>query len=194
MDNEGGRFWVGMTASNKFNVIGRNAAGAQKLYMRSDTAFTASATWHHVAASWDLATAAGFVYVDGAANLGATKTLANANLDYSRVGWAVGAQQDLLYKWNGVLSDLWCNIGNQATNYMDLSVAANLAKLVTPQIKPVDLGSDGSTPTTVAPLLFMKFADGALTTNSGSGANFTSAGSPASAIGPITPRQARVRH
>ena len=63
--------------------------------------------------------------------------------------------------------------------YLNLSVESNRRKFITSSLKPVDLGSDGSTPTGTSPIVYI---NGNATTwnagaNDGSGENFTMTGS-----------------
>lgn len=77
-------------------------------------------------------------------------------------------------------SDLWLNgrLGGVFfhTSYIDLSVAANLAKFVTGtgiDAKPVDPGSDGSLPLGVQPLIYLPMYGNNAGKNYGSGGDFT---------------------
>jgi hypothetical protein len=63
-----------------------------------------------------------------------------------------------------------------AEEYVDISVAENLAKFVTgtgAAARPVDLGVDGSTPTGNQPLIFLNNEFGTFQNNLGLGGNFT---------------------
>jgi hypothetical protein len=64
-------------------------------------------------------------------------------------------------------------------NYIDLSVQANREKFVSgtgASVKPVDFGTDGSTPTGTQPIIYLNNPFGTFQNNLGSGGNFTEAG------------------
>lgn len=129
--------------------------------------------WHHFIASVDMSnTSNRHVYVDGSdVTSGVTWThYVDAALDWDNTGSAsIGSYNASgLLKHNGCLSELW-----MTNEYIDLSVAANLAKFIADG-KPVSLGADGSTPTGTQPLVYVP--DGDPSTNAGSSGNFTITG------------------
>jgi hypothetical protein len=85
--------------------------------------------------------------------------------------YRVGANQTPSSYVNGGLGALWFN-----TSYIDLSVAANLAKFVTGtgiDAKPVDLGATGELPTGTSPLIYLPMYSNDAGRNYGTGGNFT---------------------
>lgn len=163
--------------ANRFTVVGRDSAGTAKLQISSNTDSAAGATWLNVLASWDLTdTAKRHFYLNDATVLSVV-TYVDATLDYTKTNFAVGAGTGGAQKLNGCLAELYFN----PTVYMDLSVEANRRKFISATGKPVNLGSDGSTPTGTAPIMYQRVADGAaastFATNLGSGGNFSITGS-----------------
>ena len=69
------------------------------------------------------------------------------------------------------LSEIWFD-----TTFFDLSMSANRLKFIDVNGYPVNLGSDGSTPTGSQPILYLKNPAASVGTNSGSGGNLTANG------------------
>ena len=63
-----------------------------------------------------------------------------------------------------------------AAEYLDISVENNRRKFIDADGFPVDLGSDGSTPTGIAAIMFFSGATVSWHTNDGSGGGFTENG------------------
>lgn len=92
------------------------------------------------------------------------------NFSYSLFNTTVGSSGTSLY-FNGRIGALWFN-----NSYIDLSVAANLAKFVTGtgiDAKPVDLGANGELPTGTSPLIYLPMYGNNAGKNYGTGGNFT---------------------
>jgi len=162
--------------TNKFAISASNAALATILNMVSGNAFTTSATWHHLAASWNLATPVAHLYIDGASDEAAGSTETNDTIDYTRTDHFIGSADGFSSLYNGDLAELYINYAA----YIDITQAANLQKLRSASGKPVDLGVDGSLPTGTAPIIYQSVRSGDAATvfaiNKGSGGNFTITG------------------
>lgn len=161
--------------SNQFSVLGfTSAGGGAILSIRTSGAYTAGATWLHVLASWDLATAAAHLYINDVSDLVST-TLTDDTINYTAGEFAVGAFNTGVLKFNGCIAEAWFN-----TAYIDFSVEANRRKFIDADGKPVDLGADGSTPTGGAPLVYLHLDDGEavanFAVNAGTGEGFTITG------------------
>jgi hypothetical protein len=158
------------------------SAGTRALIMQSvgtgGGQFKVANGWRHVMASWNLATAAKHLYVDGADALQAGGTYTNDNIDYTQSNYCVGAFTDGANKVNCCLSDFYFN----SAEYIDLSDAGNRAKFY--NSGPVSLGSDGSLPTGTAPIVYLKGDDTNFQTNAGTGGNFTVTGALTSCTAP----------
>lgn len=172
---------VSRSVSNEFQVIGRNASATQILLLRTAPSYTASAAWVHVLMSWDLSTVgARHLYIDDVSDL-VVQTFTNDTLDYTESNFAVGANPSSISKFDGALAECYFAPGQ----YLDFSVEENRRKFISAAGKPVNLGSDGSTPTGTAPLVYQHLDDGEavanFATNRGTGGNFTIAGTLATA-------------
>mgnify|MGYP001562463854 FL=1 len=163
-------------STNKFLIAGTNAAGVAILQMISTTSYTAAATWLHFLVSWDLATAAAHLYVNGTADLAGGSTLTDDTLDYTVGDWGVGGDSNAGSKMNGCLTELYFAPGQ----FLDFSSATNRAKFRTSLGTPMYLGTDGALPTGTAPLVYQRMAAGAavttFATNRASGGDFTITG------------------
>ena len=179
------RFYVAKLTSDKIRIFGK--AGTVEIFKQdTTTAYTASGSWHSFIASFDLGNAKAYIYIDDVSVGGTPTTLTDSNVDYTATDWAVAATHTGANPHNGALAELYF-----ALEYLDISVESNRRKFITAALKPEDLGSDGSTPTGTAPLIYMKFVSGAHGTNAGTGGNFTESGAPLNTAGPVTTRQAR---
>lgn len=170
-------FFTRIATTNLFRVQGRNAAGTVILQADSNTAYTAGATWLHLLASWDLATAAAHFYVNDSSDLAAGSTLTDDTIDYTLADWGVGAKPDAsTFLFNGCIAEFYFAPGQ----FMDFSSASNRRKFISGEGKPVFLGNDGSTPTGTIPQLMLHLANGEavanFATNRAAGGNFSITG------------------
>ncbi len=164
-----------ITATGQFSLGAYNAAGAVILNLKTATARAASPKWLHLLFAWDLAAAAGSVYVDGVSDLAASPVLTNDTIDYALTtpSWGIGADASGGLYLNGALSELFF----APNQYLDMSVPANREKFIKAGI-PVSLGGDGSTPTGTAPSLYLLNRAALVGGNAGSGGDFTINGTP----------------
>jgi hypothetical protein len=144
--------------TNVFGIGGDNAAGTEILLLVSNTTYTASATWLHVLASWDLAAAAGHLYVNDVDDLAAGPTLTDDTIDYTLSAWGIatsaGTPGSLIV--DGCLAEVYFAPGQ----YLDFSNAFNRRKFISASGKPVHLGTTGALPTGTAPLIYLHLDDG----------------------------------
>ena len=155
------------------NLIGigaDNSTSTEILLLLSDTAYTAGATWLHILASWNLATAAAHLYINDVEDLAAGPTLTDDTIDYTVADWVSGTSMD------GCLAEVYFAPGQ----FLDFSVVTNRRKFVSSYLKPVYLGTDGSLPTGTAPIVYFHLADAEavadFATNRGTGGDFTITG------------------
>jgi hypothetical protein len=109
------------------------------------------------------------VYVNGQAATVTWSTYTSGLIQFAQT-WRIGRAATTPY-FNGRLGALWFN-----TSYIDLSVAANLAKFVTAtgiDAKPVDLGATGELPTGTSPLIYLPMYGNNAGKNYGTGGDFT---------------------
>jgi len=168
-------FAVYLNTSNQLRVTGEDASHVSAFTMISTQTFTSSNAdkWYHVAWSYDAASASNQMYINGVAENLSTDTNSDRDIDYT-IDYVVGARHTYFDEnWTGDIADLYLNF---ATN-IDLSNASNLAEFISADGLPVDLGSDGSTPTASAPIIYLNQNTLATWhTNAGSGGGFTEVG------------------
>lgn len=159
--------------SMRMNLYGASSY-AWDVTTSSDT-FTSSSDWVHFMASWDLANTIGHVYVNGTSDQATIDTSPqDETIDYTKSRWGIGASSTPGNYCNADFCQFYVNLAE----YIDLSDQSNRALFY--NNGPVDLGSDGSTPTGNAPIIFQNIAAGAdisgFITNKGSGGGFTLTG------------------
>ena len=170
-------FNVNITTGNTFTVAGFNSSAIIILLLESATTYTAGATWLHVLASWDMATAgARHLYINDVDDLGSGPTFTNDTINYAGVAnFAIGAATDGTAKFNGCLAELWFH-----TTYIDITNVVNRRKFITAAGKPAYLGPTGIIPLGVVPLVYQHLDVGAAVatfgTNLGSGGGWTITG------------------
>ncbi|MGI0010477.1 MAG: hypothetical protein ACREAE_03665, partial [Nitrosopumilaceae archaeon] len=164
------RFEVFKFTDNKIYFIMKNAAGTNILNINTTATYTASSTWLHILASWDLNVGgARHIYINDVSDITQT-TFTNDTIDYTVADWAVGALPDGTSKLNSALQQLFFN-----TTYVDLSVTANRRKYISSFLEQTPFGSVGQLPLgNIKPLIFAE--DGDVTGNVGSGGTFTLVG------------------
>jgi len=172
--NGNSRVRLALLPDNTIRVVLTDTGGVDLAVIVSSSTFTASATWRWVALSWDTSSATtteNFVqlYVNDTQEA-VDSDVANNPAASSSTDHAVGAVPGGSNKYNGCLSEVFLHFGGS----LDLSVEANRRKFIDSNGKPVDLGSDGSTPLGVTPLVYAP--DGDPSDNKGSGGNFTITG------------------
>ncbi|MCH7959623.1 MAG: hypothetical protein IID08_05810 [Candidatus Hydrogenedentes bacterium] len=152
----------------------RNTSGGTILDIDSGSTTIADTNWHHVLFSWELdASPRSWMYIDDIDVKNVT-TEALGIADWTRVinrTGASGAGTAGTFL-DGCLSEFYVQIGE----FLDFSVTANRRLFIDASSKPVDLGSDGSTPTELQPEVYIPGDD--FTDNKGTNANLTAAGSP----------------
>lgn len=167
----GGYFDIQLTSSNEFAIHGYTSALADVIYAYVSTAFVIGRNYQ-IVMSFDMSsTSKRHIYINGQAATVTYSAYNNANIDWTRNNFRIGATSVPDNYVNGRLGALWFN-----TSYIDLSVASNLAKFVTGtgiDAKPVDLGASGELPTGTSPLIYLPMYGNNAGKNYGTGGDFT---------------------
>lgn len=175
----GGTFVVYKFSDNKLGAYA--FTGSFILNMASSGTFVANGAWRHIAMAWDVGNTVAQMYVDGSDVRAGSPTITNNNIDYTTADWGIIADSGQANTVKGDVADLYFN--NVAT--LDISNATNLQKFRSAGGAPVDIGSDGSTPTGTAPIICCKGSVASWHTNKGGGAGFSKFGTlSASATNP----------
>lgn len=152
---------------NPLGIVGADASGSINLSLQS-TVDVLDGSWHHCLAAWDTETAENNkIYIDGVDRTNIVSR-ANSNIDYTFGSFYSGASSSGGNKLNADVADLWW-AHNQ---WLDITSSANREKFAK-NGRPVNLGSDGSTPTGTAPIIYFKGPASNWGTNAGTGGNFT---------------------
>lgn len=173
----GGRFEIKYNGTSTIEIFAGGTAGGNTVLAANFDAPTMVVGRNYVLTiSIDLASTSNrYVFFNGEAASVTWSTYVNSNIEFAPVSpqWSVGASipagPGRFY--NGQLGALWFN-----TSYIDLSVAANLAKFVSGtgiNAVPVDLGATGELPTGTSPLIYLPMYGNNAGKNYGTGGNFT---------------------
>lgn len=177
-DGEQEHFSVYLESDGRFTVFGSDPVASNRLAITSSNVYSTGTTWIHLLASWNLTIAgSGRLYISDVSDY-IEVHYTNLDIDYTQTKWNVGVLNALSGAniFNGGMAELYFATGQ----YLDFSLAANRRKFITATGKPVNLGVDGSRPTGVVPIVYLRVADGAAAStfanNLGSGGNFTITG------------------
>lgn len=169
---------VTKTGSNKFSIDLFNPTVTSELNFETTSTYTASSTWLHILASWDMGFSAGnkisHLYVNDSSNKSVvTDSGAAALVDYTASDWAISRLvASATNLWDGCMAEFYFAPGQ----FLDFSDSNNRRKFISASGKPVSLGATGSLPTGTAPQIYLKNDASTFGTNSGLGGNFTITG------------------
>jgi hypothetical protein len=165
------RFTVSTASTGRLTMNIKNSAGTILWAYTTNNSTFATQTWYHFAISWDAATNSFQAYKNGV-SLSPSVTVTNDTPDWTNVTrGTVGAANAGTTKSTIFLADLYLNSEEQ----MDLASSTVLAKFISGG-KPVDLGTNGSTPSGNQPEVFLSGAIGSWQTNKGTAGGFTENG------------------
>lgn len=149
--------------SGVIRVFGRNSA--QTTILNWEFGGHPVDEWFHVMFSFDLNNTDDITYyLNGSSVAGTKTTFTNDNIDFTVANCEVGSRNNGSALLDAYLAELWAT----TTERFDLTVQANREKYRSSSGKPVDLGSDGSTPTGTQPQFFHTGPTGTWHTNAGS--------------------------
>ena len=170
------------SGGTNINVEGRTTAGTRIL----DSAIVGlndTGIWHHVCGMIDMSSAANSsYYFDDVVHESMAGTFSGGSIKFADTNHAVGADYNGSGKWAGALYDFWLAF-NVTINF---DTTLNRRKFIDADGAPVDLGSDGSTPTGTAPILFLTGDSSTFATNAGTGGGMTTTGTLTDTNGPTT--------
>ena len=163
---------------NVLSIAAYNSAGTQilEMYTNAGTTLLAADGWQHLLLSVDMAGLAQ-LYINDADDSPRIFGQTNDTIKHTDVHSLFNANGAGGNAYFGDCAEFWLT---HATS-LDLSVSANRRKFISALGKPVDLGSDGSTPTGTAPIRFFSGATASWATNKGTGGSVTFNGSLATA-------------
>ncbi len=173
-------------SSNKFRFSIQKlpaAGGARVWEFTTSESFnsTSQPGWHHILIAVDAGALRADAYIDDATfSKTINDALVDATIDFTTNNHQVGALSNGTQKLHANLAELYF-----AEEYLDITIEANRRLFISAAGKPVDLGSDGSTPTTNVPIIFLSGDTNAWHTNKGSGGGFNENGALGNGTGPV---------
>ena len=134
---------------------------------------TVNSGWNHLLVAASLvATPVAQFYVNDVAVATTDATAPTAgNIDWTTTDYGFGSNATDGNRFNGDFAEVYVT-----DEYLDLDIKSNRCKFINDDLKPVNLGSDGSTPTGTAALVLFSGATATWHTNDGSGGGFTEVG------------------
>lgn len=169
----GDGYYIRRNTSNKVNISMQNSSSTTLVNIASGTSVVVADGWVHILIAKTGTTF--YMYINDAADSPTVTTNSAGNTDYTKTTHSMGALNTGTSKINADVAELYWAPGQ----YLDISNAANRAKFISGG-KPVDMGSDGSTPTGTAPILYLSVRPGDaasdFVTNRGSGGGMTLTG------------------
>jgi hypothetical protein len=111
-----------------------------------------AADWYHILVGWDRGNSVAYMYVnDVDVRDPGSDSFTDSTIDYPFSTWDFGFITSSGIFDNGSMAEIWFAPGQ----LLDLSNVTNRRKFIDGSGAPVDLGSDGSTPTGSAPAMYM---------------------------------------
>ena len=166
-----GRVGVFKATTNQLHADLNQPGGSTVWSFNTTTTFLVSGGWIHFLASVNASNSVGKVYINDVSETLTSVTLNNANIEWDRTGNAVGSRIDNGDKINADIAELYVT-----NEFLDLTDVDNRRLFIDDNGKPVNLGSDGSTPTSTIPLIYLSGATSGWHTNKGGGGGFTENG------------------
>lgn len=129
-------------------------------------------SWNHLLVSVDMSDSGKrHCYLNGS-SVGTWSVYNDLTVDFTKNRNYVAASVAGSGPYVGDLAEVWIDFGT----YIDFSVTANRRLFVDTLNNPVSLGSDGSTPTASAPIIFLSGPTATWHTNNGGGGGFSEIG------------------
>ena len=160
-DGSNENFWVSHTGNDEIafyrrsdNTIWVNIADDSDnvdLFLKTSETVTVADGWTHLLVSWDVSSGYSDIYIDDAQSSLSLDTTTSGGLDYTHSNHFFFADRLGNDRFNGEVADFWLTVNNTR---FELTTESNRRKFISSDGYAVDLGSDGSTPTGTAPLVF----------------------------------------
>lgn len=168
--SDNSRFEVYLNGSAELVILGYNAAGTLILNATTTGGLFTTGTWKYFQICLDMSnTAKRFVYVDGTDVTMTWTTYTNDSLNFAASkSWIGGGVYGYFY---GLLSEFYLT-----TDYIDFDVETNRLKFRDTFGYPTNLPSAITALSVPNPAIYMRFDPSSFGTNSGTGGNYTVAG------------------
>lgn len=172
ISNTGATVHLRFNPSQKIDIRIDQISGVAWNANTTNTFPTASTDWLHLLLGMDTVTSKRALYVnDVLQSVESESFTADSTVDMTRSDWSIGSSTSGSSKFNGDMAEVY-----YTDEFLDFAVEENRRLFIDADGKPVDLGSDGSTPTTNIPLVFFSGDTSTWHTNDGDGGGFTETG------------------
>lgn len=168
---KGGTFTIQRTGTGEIRIRAFNSTPTEILLADTTATFDDTDGWIHILIAWDLSTTTVQMYINDSSDI-SVSTATNDDIDLTNTDWGIGGRDTGIELLGADVADFYLNLAET----LDISSEANRRKFIDASGKPVDLGSDGSTPTGTAPIIYLHGATDTWHTNDGSGGGFTENG------------------
>lgn len=163
---------ISKDTDNKIYFLFKRADGDKSVEINTTSAYTADGNWHHLCASWDTSALTSSIYVDDGDDLTQVNVF-DRTIDWTDSDFAMGADTGAGNKINAEIAEFYLD---ERASYFNIATEVNRRKFIDDSAKPVDLGSNGSTPTGDIPMVFFSGPTATWHTNNGGGGGFTENG------------------
>lgn len=185
LESNGSGIGIRRLADNTITIEVTSVAGTETFRFGTVATFTSATTWHHLLMSWNTNFSSGnklnHLYIDDSLDLQILADSIAFNINYTQSNYFISSGNGPDKFFNGCIAELYFAPGQ----FLDFSNSSNRLKFRGANGKPVFLGTDGSLPTSTAPLIYLKNPAATAGVNSGTGGNFTSNGTVA--VGSTSP-------
>ncbi len=171
--NNGLRIDLFMASDNTIVLRLRDSAGLLIVDISSSAPIPADSTWHSFIFSADTALSRYQLFIDGIDDSPSiVETNPNLAVEFSQNLWSYAATTLGTLFTAACFSEIWMDI----TTAFDLTDPLNIARFISPEGAPMDLGNQAHFPTAVPAIIY--FRGGDPTTNTGTGGVFINVGAP----------------
>lgn len=166
-----GSLGIALQSNNKM-VVALNPPGStsNNAQVFSANTILAGSGYHTILVSGLNGTTAPRLYIDGVDDTDSGSSV-GTDTDFTLTDWSVGSLYSGISKWDGCLGEVMFGL-----EYINVGSSTERDKFFTASGAPVDKGSDGSTPTGTAPLIYLSGGADQFADNFGSGGAFSIAG------------------
>ena len=155
------KFWGATTSNNEIQFYRRNDntiwinfgddGDTVDLFLKTSETVTVASGWTHLLVSWDVSAGYSDIYINDVQSSLSLDTTTSGGLDYTHTNHNFYANDAGGQRFIGETADYWLTVNNTR---FELTTESNRRKFISSDGYAVDLGSDGSTPTGTAPLVF----------------------------------------
>lgn len=178
LDSSGASFFLQKTTANTFYIGWNASTAAAAVYdFTSSTAavFTSTGGWRHLLYTWSTLNGLDMRIDGSTVGVGVLPAASTRTGDYSLGHWTWASDVSTANRAYADFFDIYLNFSTDGGG-----AGAILSKFRDGSGKPVDLGTDGATPTGTAPIMFLHLDDGQavenFANNIGSGSSFSITG------------------